>query len=174
MVIGSRITELQPFHMEIEPQVIETNGDENLDEKGNRFGKITLEGIVNDEPFACNFCDEKFSLRSHLISHVNSHTGIKSFDCIICEAKFTYHQALVRHERIHTGEKPYACQYCERRFNTKENWLAHERTHTGEKPFGCSFCDAKFAHGSDRKRHERIHTGKLIKGDCKKKFRIGF
>ena len=40
----------------------------------------------------------------------------KPYACTYCEKKFSHVHLLKQHVRIHTGEKPFACKYCEKRF----------------------------------------------------------
>jgi uncharacterized Zn-finger protein len=40
----------------------------------------------------------------------------KPYACTYCEKKFSHVHLMKQHVRIHTGEKPFACKYCEKRF----------------------------------------------------------
>ena len=40
----------------------------------------------------------------------------KPYACSYCEKKFSHVHLMKQHVRIHTGEKPFACKYCEKRF----------------------------------------------------------
>ena len=55
---------------------------------GQGVGNSNIRGAGKQKPYACSFCEKKFS-------HVH---------------------LMKQHVRIHTGEKPFACKYCEKRF----------------------------------------------------------
>ena len=40
----------------------------------------------------------------------------KPYACTYCEKKFSHVHLMKQHVRIHTGEKPFACRYCEKKF----------------------------------------------------------
>ena len=40
----------------------------------------------------------------------------KPYACSYCEKKFSHVHLMKQHVRIHTGEKPFACRYCEKKF----------------------------------------------------------
>ena len=55
---------------------------------GSGVGNSNIRGAGKQKPYACSYCEKKFS-------HVH---------------------LMKQHVRIHTGEKPFACKYCEKRF----------------------------------------------------------
>ena len=57
-------------------------------------------GIVHEEkkPFACQFCNDKFTPKEHLKQHV---------------------------EKVHEINKPLACQYCDDEFYLKAHLRQH-------------------------------------------------
>ena len=47
------------------------------------------------------------------------HTGEKPYMCSHCEQAFSAKQSLITHMRTHTGEKPYKCGHYEKAFLAK-------------------------------------------------------
>lgn len=68
-------------------------------------------------------------------AHMQMHSGAQPFDCDICGKKFSLKSNLLRHKRIHQGVKPYKCDLCDKRFTEKRSVEVHRRIHTGEKPY---------------------------------------
>ncbi|KAI5644637.1 zinc-finger double domain-containing protein [Phthorimaea operculella] len=113
-----------------------------------------------DKPYACNVCDKKFNLKSHLNAHNIIHTGKMPYACDVCGKRFKLKSNLRTHIVIHTGEKPYACEICDKKFARKSSLENHKRIHTGEKPYACEICETKFGLKANLDRHKRImHTG---------------
>ncbi|GMH54981.1 hypothetical protein TL16_g08827 [Triparma laevis f. inornata] len=82
-------------------------------------------------------CDKKFTLKSNMRRHMQTHSGIKPFVCTVCSKKFFRKADLQTHHRTHTGEKPLGCTMCPRRFARVSDLRSHERTHTGERAHVC-------------------------------------
>ncbi|XP_061727913.1 zinc finger protein OZF-like [Cydia pomonella] len=93
----------------------------------------THEGYSHEKLLSCDFCEIKFSRKSHLTIHERSHTGEKPFPCEVCKKSFTSNSVLTTHMRIHTGEKPYACDMCPMQFSSSGILGVHKQRHSKGK-----------------------------------------
>ncbi|XP_075235500.1 uncharacterized protein LOC142332769 [Lycorma delicatula] len=120
----------------------------------------------------CTFCQESFTRRSTLESHLSIHVVKKNLTRNFCKKTFYKSSNLKTHLSIHTGEKKFTCNFCKKTFRLKCNLKTHISIHTGEKKFTCNFCKKTFNHSSSLKRHLTIHTGekKVTCNFCKKTF----
>ncbi|GMH52443.1 hypothetical protein TrST_g5611 [Triparma strigata] len=110
----------------------------------------------------CTFegCDKKFTLKSNMRRHMQTHSGIKPFSCTVCSRKFFRKADLQTHHRTHTGEKPLGCTMCPRRFARISDLRSHERTHTGERAHVCDVegCNRSFTRKFDLSKHKSKHN----------------
>ena len=86
---------------------------------------------TGEKPFTCTFCDQRFTQKSNLNSHMKTHT------CTICKSGYGNLKA---HMERHAAEKPFACAVCKEGFSQKYLLRRHEATHTGEKKLLSLIC----------------------------------
>lgn len=80
-------------------------------------------------------CPDKFFTSSELRRHMRRHTGERPFACKYCDRRFTDYSTRIKHERTHTNERPFMCSQCGKSFTTSYILKNHMLTHTGERHF---------------------------------------
>ncbi|KAJ8406331.1 hypothetical protein AAFF_G00305620 [Aldrovandia affinis] len=114
-----------------------------------------VEGDAENRPYKCVQCNWAFKKASNLLSHMDTHRGLKPHVCELCGKAYTHQGTLQQHKRLHTGERPYCCPFCDRTYIWSSDFRKHIRTHTGEKPYACGACGKDFVRSSDLRKHER-------------------
>ena len=107
----------------------------------------------NEKQFHCTMCDQSFSVKGNLQTHMLLHTEEKPHVCDICETGFTRKDTLAKHMRTHSGLRPYECTQCSKKFKQKQSVDRHLRTHTNQRPYKCAACEETFTQEGDLKRH---------------------
>uniref|UniRef100_A0A673L4L7 Zinc finger protein 648-like n=1 Tax=Sinocyclocheilus rhinocerous TaxID=307959 RepID=A0A673L4L7_9TELE len=121
--------------------------------------KRGMEGDTENRPYKCLYCSWAFKKSSNLLSHIDTHQGLKPHVCDLCGKAYSHQGTLQQHKRLHTGERPYQCPFCEKSYIWSSDFRKHIRTHTGEKPYICEECGKDFVRSSDLRKHERnMHT----------------
>lgn len=121
--------------------------------------KRSMEGDAENRPYKCPYCSWAFKKSSNLLSHVDTHSGLKPHVCELCGKAYAHQGTLQQHKRLHTGERPYSCPFCDKTYTWSSDHRKHIRTHTGEKPYVCTECGKEFVRSSDLRKHERnMHT----------------
>ncbi|CAM4624017.1 unnamed protein product [Leuciscus chuanchicus] len=121
--------------------------------------KRGMEGSTENRPYKCTYCNWAFKKSSNLLSHIDTHRGLKPHVCDLCGKAYSHQGTLQQHKRLHTGERPYQCPFCDKNYIWSSDFRKHIRTHTGEKPYICEECGKDFVRSSDLRKHERnMHT----------------
>lgn len=107
----------------------------------------------------CDVCGQRVVSKMNLLSHMNKHTGERSFKCSTCGAMFKQRSSLSKHSKLHSNDKEFKCAYCDQAFARKSYLQQHERLHTGEKPFKCNLCERRFAQKTSLNVHEKNQHG---------------
>ncbi|XP_041133794.1 zinc finger protein 648-like [Polyodon spathula] len=110
---------------------------------------------AENRPYKCMQCGRAFKKSSNLLSHIETHSGLKPYSCELCGKAYSHQGTLQQHKRLHTGERPYKCPYCDKTYIWSSDFRKHIRTHTGEKPYVCAACAKAFVRSSDLRKHER-------------------
>ena len=128
----------------------------------NRHELIHLE----EKPFSCKFCGQKFSDKGNMRKHERIHTGEKSFSCSYCSLKFKQEKNLFCHEQVHVSkghemitekcsesELPHFCRVCKEVFIGIENLKNHE-----------TICkDINIFSLDENSKNSKVMDGKLLK-----------
>ncbi|XP_007253506.3 zinc finger protein 648 [Astyanax mexicanus] len=127
-----------------------------------------MEVDAENRPYKCTCCHWAFKKYSNLLSHMDTHSGLKPHVCDICGKAYSHQGTLQQHKRLHTGERPYGCPFCDKTYTWSSDYRKHIRTHTGEKPYACEDCGKEFVRSSDLRKHERNMHANDKPFPCKK------
>ncbi|GAB0093483.1 hypothetical protein DMENIID0001_086280 [Sergentomyia squamirostris] len=121
-----------------EDHVIEPENTEEIPEKD--LPPKHMENLLR-----CSLCHKNYSSSQALKIHIeNTHKGVKKFICEICDQRFTQKHSLQSHLMRHTNEKPFSCDVCGKLFRRKQVLQMHMNCHTGKTPYHCDRCNMSF------------------------------
>lgn len=120
------------------------------------------EEFMENKPFSCSICDEKFKNKSDMKSHRWKHSllrrsvrGDEGRSCDVCHKLVKSKRALIAHKKTHSkGDK---CEKCGKLFSSPSNLFKHKKTVHIEKLFMCDVCGASYK----AKGHLTTHTLKV-------------
>ncbi|XP_026679997.1 zinc finger protein 891-like [Diaphorina citri] len=87
-----------------------------------------------EKPYACQVCDKRFSVKSSMVAHVNTHTHARTYPCHLCARNFACMSSLKVHMRLHSGSRPFICpvEGCGKTFRTSGHCKSHTMIHEKE------------------------------------------
>lgn len=109
----------------------------------------------------CDICGKVIS-RNKMKDHLRIHDGLRPYACTYCEKRFTARKYLRDHIRTHTGEKPFVCHFCGKGFSQRTPLTVHMRSHTGETPYVCQICNRGFVSKGSLDNHMKNEVHQLI------------
>ncbi|ALC47487.1 CG42726 [Drosophila busckii] len=116
--------------------------------------------------FACTQCSRRFTTRSHLKYHVESHNSNASYCCKQCGKTFKQQCVLQRHMRCHK-QVTYCCTHCQRLYRSQSALQAHAVVHTGSSlPFKCDICGKHYLTKANLKQHGLKHEQNCKRYSC--------
>ena len=122
-----------------------------------------LQAHKEEKPWHCYFCSMSFSTNSRLKRHEIQHTAEKPFQWKICSMSFSRNEGLKRHDlRFHTGEKRFQCGHCSEAFSNKTTHHKHMKSEHGEKPYKCDDCVSAFSRQCELRVHRKTHDEKFL------------
>lgn len=112
---------------------------------------------ANKKPHACDKCEKSFVLNSELTLHKKLHNS--QHQCRVCDKVFAAPSKLKNHLRIHTNERIFACpeENCDKSFTDKRNLMGHMSSHTKDRNYMCEICNKAFKMKNKLKSHMNVH-----------------
>lgn len=116
--------------------------------------------------YRCTLCPAKFKGKSHLKSHIVTHSTVKPYACAVqgCKKRFAQKALLDKHGETHLNldkREQWVCSECGMQFLSKIGFQHHSNRHKGierTRNYSCYFCDKKMETPSARSIHLQRHT----------------
>lgn len=106
----------------------------------------------------CKVCGKVSRTRQQLEIHMVKHTLIKDYICEICGASYRLRHHLVLHQKqIHENKREFKCNLCERTFNTVAFLNKHMIAHKKERKHICDTCGSGFKWRKNLVEHLKLH-----------------
>lgn len=83
---------------------------------------------IIDRRYTCDTCNQSFTRKHNLKSHIQIHTNGKQFKCTECNLTFRRGYDLKRHSKTHTKERPFRCTHCGKGFARGDALLRHSNS----------------------------------------------
>jgi hypothetical protein len=87
--------------------------------------------VTSAEGHVCRQCGSSFKESTELTEHTKSHGRTQPYSCELCNVTFSVPSHLLVHMKSHTGakEKKYECDVCKKFFATPAYLKMHQRRH---------------------------------------------
>ena len=122
-----------------------------------------------EKTFKCHICEKEYRQKPALAYHLRSaHEGRKDLVCQYCQKKFSNRTHLRDHERIHFEERPYKCDKCGKTFKQLGHLTTHNKSCSGDKEHKCPLCGWAFATRGNMKQHIENAHSTVKKFSCEK------
>ena len=182
--IFSKICQLKDHMLQAHNIEKPTVNAESEDSTNNYTKKIQLD--EKETNFPCGYCDETFTLESHLIEHLEeTHSALKplknywapgcnkhiaqqygkkkNYMCIYedCGNSYQFQYEWKLHMKYHKEKGDdhgfHSCPYCEKQFIHMFNFDAHVQNHIDENPYQCELCNDVFSAQAELDVHKAKH-----------------
>jgi KRAB domain-containing zinc finger protein len=125
------------------------------------------------KPYSCSWpdCDQWFWKSDSLRQHFKAHYEENMYACDFCNRRFSRRCHLKSHIKTHCKNdkenKKLVCtwQDCGKQFELLRQLKCHMRTHTAEATYVCAVCSMGFRHSSNLQRHIKIHNNRDNEND---------
>lgn len=122
--------------------------------------------IGDAKTFQCHVCGWTTIYRQQYYEHIKAHTAKRDLECFHCAKKFTKKSLLVLHMQTHLSERKFICNVdeCRKAFKTYNSYYAHKRKHQSKNSakYNCASCDKIFSSQSVLLSHVKTHTGETF------------
>ncbi|XP_038071910.1 zinc finger protein 729-like [Patiria miniata] len=127
------------------------------------------------QSFICATCGTAFKTMHTYQRHLATHVDERPYECNLCKEKFKYLTSLGNHKlQVHNIERPYSCHLCSRSFKMPSHLKDHRVVHTGEKRYKCLECNKAFTAYNSLRLHKLRHENPGVKPHecphCQKRF----
>jgi KRAB domain-containing zinc finger protein len=123
---------------------------------------LVKHSIGDAKSFQCHVCGWTTIYRQQYYEHIKAHTAKRDLECFHCSKKFTKKSLLILHMQTHLSERNFICNIddCRKAFKTYNSCYAHKRKHQNSaKKYNCASCDKVFSSQSVLLSHVKAHTG---------------
>ncbi|XP_072530105.1 uncharacterized protein [Salminus brasiliensis] len=112
----------------------------------------------------CPQCSKRFTYRSELLKHRQTHTSSPSPKCCECGQVFKDAKQLALHRQKNCKMRTYKCIKCGAGFKSLSSWYTHQRTHKVVCMHKCPECGKVFRSLTGLVSHRREHAASAVNG----------